>query len=306
MTTCRLPRVLCIVGMVRPWAIYYRAQALATKLCPRYNIEIVGYRHLPKEPRKYDIIHVQTPAALNLVMGERIYFEHPAWGFEIISTRSNAYIAQRPDRIANASFVVVKNPRLAQYAEGRVKCPITYIPNGVDERVFFPMPIRIGWCGNKKENMQEYKGVPLIREAVERLTHKWRTFAHVMFSEDPGNAPARILAKSEIAPWYRTLHAYVNASEGEGCSNTILEALASGVPVVSTDTGIAPELAKACDLRIVPRTVDGIEAALVEIIKPIMDRRELMYRKYRWSEIANQYDTLYQGVFARAKGNSDA
>lgn len=298
MTTCRLPRVLYIVGMVRPWAISYRAQALATKLCPRYNIEIVGYRHLPKEPRKYDIIHIQTPAALNLVMGERIYFEHPAWGFEIISTRSNAYIAQRPERVKNASFVVVKNPRLAEFAEGRVKCPITYIPNGVDERQFFPSTLRVGWCGNKKPDMQDYKGVGLVREAVAELARKWRTFARIEFVEDPGDAPARILAKSEIAPWYRTLDVYVNASEGEGCSNTILEALASGVPVVSTDTGIAPELAKKCHLQIVPRTAEGIEVGISHFLEPTLKRRELMYRKYRWSEIANKYDALYQGLLA--------
>lgn len=292
----KLKRILYIVGMVRPWAISYRAQALAAKLCTRYEIQIVGYRHAPKEPNRYHIVHIQTPAALDLILAQPRYVEHPRWGFEIISTRSNAHIAKRAKEITNAKFCVAKNPRLADYAEGHVTCPITYIPNGVDERTFFPMPIKIGWCGNKRPEMQEYKGVHLVREAVERLARKWRTFAHIMFSEDPGSAPARILAKSEIAPWYRTLDAYVNASEGEGCSNTILEALASGVPVVSTDTGIAPELAKKCDLRIVPRTVDGIEAALIKIIKPIMDRRELMYRKYRWSEIANKYAALYEKV----------
>ena len=291
-----MKRVLMVIGQVRRWAIGNRARGLAEMLSPNYEIEVVGKSQLPLDPSVYHVIHLHTPCLLPDIITAPGYMEHPCWGFEVISVRSNAHLAKCSEAVKRASFCIAKNPRLIDIAKPYVKdnCILKYIPNGVDERTFFPPPIYIGWCGNKRPASMEYKGVALIEQAVSQLKSQWGKYLHVEFVTDPGDSPERILKQQEIAPWYRTLSAYVGASEGEGCSNTVIEALASGVPVVSTNTGIIPELAKQCDVCVVERTVEGIVEGLKKVLGPIVQRRQIAMDNYRWKLIADQYDDVYQ------------
>ena len=47
---------------------------------------------------------------------------------------------------------------------------------------------------------------------------------------------------SSMPDFYRSLDLYICASDNEGTPNTVLEAMATGVAVISTDVGIVPEL----------------------------------------------------------------
>jgi len=291
-----MKRVLMVIGQVRRWAIGNRARGLAEVLSADYDVEIVGKSQLPPDPSVYHIIHLHTPCVLPDIVRAPGYMEHPCWGFELISVRSNQHLIKCADTVRNASFCIAKNPRLLDIARPHISdnCVLKYIPNGVDERTFFPPPIYVGWCGNKRPASKEYKGVALIEQAVIKLQKEWAKYLRLEFVTDPGDSPQRILKQQEIAPWYRTLSVYVNASEGEGCSNTTLEALASGVPVISTDTGIVPELADKCDLRIIDRSVDGIADGLRDVLGPLVLRRKIALDDYRWRLISQQYGKVYE------------
>lgn len=49
----------------------------------------------------------------------------------------------------------------------------------------------------------------------------------------------------DVGPWLEKMDVFVMGSKREGISNTILEAMASGLPVIATNTGGNPELVEA-------------------------------------------------------------
>jgi hypothetical protein len=136
--------------------------------------------------------------------------------------------------------VFVNNLKL--YAELRplVRRPLFYTPNGVDTRFFRPAPrapkavrFRAGWAGSLLNQNRAHRGFDdFIAPAVARVDgaelvtaareDRWRT-------------------RRQMRDFYRSLDAYVCASESEGTPNPCLEASACGVPVVTTAVGNMPE-----------------------------------------------------------------
>lgn len=80
--------------------------------------------------------------------------------------------------------------------------------------------------------------------------------------------------RSDVADLMRTLDIFVLPSINEGISNTILEAMASGLPVIATDVGGNPELVVDHETGIlVPKQNP---AAMSDAIKRYLDNPELI------------------------------
>jgi glycosyltransferase involved in cell wall biosynthesis len=69
-----------------------------------------------------------------------------------------------------------------------------------------------------------------------KLVQELRLEKHIQFL---GRIP-----REKTAPYYQEAGIFVMASLNEGMSNAMLEALASGLPIISTETGGAKELLK--------------------------------------------------------------
>jgi sugar transferase (PEP-CTERM/EpsH1 system associated) len=123
---------------------------------------------------------------------------------------------------------------------------------------------------------------------------------------------ARLLgARDDVASLLRGMDVYVLPSIAEGISNTILEAMACGLPVVATRTGGNPELVQ-----------DGVTGALV----PVGDRaalaralgafaedshfrstrgkagRQRAVEEFGMDRMASRYRELYREVSTRGRG----
>lgn len=128
-----------------------------------------------------------------------------------------------------------------------------YMPNSVDADAFErPREARetavIGWCGSTRY-YPAIKGVPLIREAAAML-------GLPLIIQD--GAQSR-LKPAEMPDWYAGIDVFVCASESESGPLPVLEAIAAGLPVVTTNVGVVPALVEAgLTLTVVDRNPDAI------------------------------------------------
>jgi sugar transferase (PEP-CTERM/EpsH1 system associated) len=164
---------------------------------------------------------------------------------------------------------------LESYLQQKVGVPrsrIAQIYNGVDAERFHPASERredvpcAGFSGADKfvigtvGRMQEVKDQVTLARAFARLVHEVPGGAQrlrlVMIGDGPlrervrvvlANAGVEQLAwlpgeRDDVPRLMRSFDLFVLPSLAEGISNTILEAMASGLPVLATDVGGNPEL----------------------------------------------------------------
>jgi glycosyltransferase involved in cell wall biosynthesis len=135
-------------------------------------------------------------------------------------------------------------------SEPDIPVPDIVIPDGVDAERFSPSPTTretndvpiVGWVGNSAWGTQaqevDVKGYrrlfePTILELAARGC-----------AVEPKVADPQInrIPFEEMPDFYRQLDVFICTSAMEGTPNPVLEAMACGVPVISTDVGIVPEI----------------------------------------------------------------
>lgn len=160
--------------------------------------------------------------------------------------------------------------------------PSAVISDGVDTSLFVPAglerfqsenlqnrTIRIGWAGNSQWVVGDLKGInTILRPAVSALQEAGYNVE--LITSDRLN---RMIPHDEMPGFYNGIDVYVCASSCEGTPNPVLEAMACGVPVVSTDVGLVPELFgdKQKHFILKERSVE----CMVDTLKALLDSPEL-------------------------------
>lgn len=225
-----------------------------------------------------------------------------------------------PDRYAEdfkgVGAIIATNDQLAGFAL-RTNPNTTVIPNGVDLDHFKPregwpdkqqQPFVIGFAGNIDGQGGPYKGWKFfvgaqVKLAMEGVAAKSVLYRHSQIPHD--EMPAE---------FYHKIDALILPSQGEGCSNVVTEALACGVPVISTKTGFHGErltdgenvLYIERDLETSsPQTTDQICDAVRRLMQEpelyrrlAMKGREFAVEHHDVRQVAAQYDTVFQALLA--------
>lgn len=127
--------------------------------------------------------------------------------------------------------------------------PQAICPDGVDLELFRPCNIerfqsidnrtvKFGWVGNSKWITGDLKGInTVIRPAIDELQAEGYDIELIASDRQD-----KLIPHDEMPGFYAQIDCYICASTCEGTPNPVLEAMACGVPVISTDVGLIPEV----------------------------------------------------------------
>jgi glycosyltransferase involved in cell wall biosynthesis len=201
--------------------------------------------------------------------------------------------------------------------------PLAVLPDGVDPGRFRPVgldrlgetgrPLRVGWVGNSNwgdDPKRDPKGLhSILNPAVERL----RTEG---FEIDQHYADSTVQRRSrdEMVTYYGEIDVLVCSSEIEGTPNPVLEAMASGVPVVSTRVGIVPDVLgpKQAEFILPERAV----APMADALRRLVENRDLLVdlsaenlksiKTWSWEKTTEGWPQFWEAATARHRDGQRA
>lgn len=177
------------------------------------------------------------------------------------------------------------------------------IKNGTDSDIFFPadivpefstglIAVSNSWSTNLKKGFEIISSFSELENVT--ILHIGRWPEHVQPKK------VKLLGaktENEIAQILRTGHVFLFPSEFEACSNTVVEALASGLPVIYHQSGGTPELCgKKYGLPLPAKplnnfTIDNF--TMINIIQELMDR----YSEMRKAILDDLYSFSFECCF---------
>jgi sugar transferase (PEP-CTERM/EpsH1 system associated) len=296
------------------------------------------------------IVHTRNTSGLDALVpallagvAHRVHSEH---GWDVGDLRGEQRKPALLRRLHSplVSHYITVSRDLARYLERRVgiaPARITPICNGVDtdrfhpdatsaRREVLPAELRneglflVGTVGR----IQPVKDQALLLRAFAAALIAWpdlRSRARVaVVGDGPQLDALRTLAASlgitdltwlpgaqnDVPRILRSFDLFVLPSLNEGISNTLLEALASGLPVVATKVGGNPELVDdGVTGKLFP--VGDVEALKLAIIDYATDRtmrqrqgeaaRETAVRRFGLTAMVDQYQSVYDRLLARSE-----
>lgn len=237
---------------------------------------------------------------------------------------SKQYVVLKPifRRIwSNADAVVANSIGLKELANKFMpNLPIPVIPNGIDTNEFFPSTDRRAkklqiLCVSR---LIQRKGVQHLVEAMPSIIKAHPTVKLTIIGEGDyylrlvervreleirANVTFRgLVPHSELAAEYRMAKLYVQPSFYEGMSNTVLEAMASGLPIIVSGKGGNEELYRD-NATIVPY---GEPQAIADAVSNLLDDQSKLDAMGReslaiaselsWQSVAESYLNLYESI----------
>jgi glycosyltransferase involved in cell wall biosynthesis len=272
---------IAIVADAKGWALHNIAVNIVKNLQIKFNIDIIYSEDYPDTNKlycklfsdsSYDIVHfllrkkMFSPALINPFFQELVSEEIKAayakgLSETIITASVYDHLLLDETDIKKHSFYfkyiidgyTVSSEKLNKtYNQiSSYPGPAMVIEDGVDQEKFYPLLLErlvdskrnivVGWVGNSlwgRGDGIDHKGfTTIVLPAIQLLID-----AELKVEIKAADCNVQMIPHDEMISYYKSIDILVCTSDIEGTPNPILEAMACGIPIISTDVGIVPQV----------------------------------------------------------------
>lgn len=210
-------------------------------------------------------------------------------------------------------YMVTSNKLLEIYNKKENK-PEAVIHDGVDLTKYFPQNLErfneniekiiAGWVGNSKfkdsDNDDDMKGVEgIIKPAIAELKEEGYNIELELADRN-----IKMIPQEEMPKFYNKISVYICASKEEGTPLTILESMAMGIPVITTDVGVAREALGELEKKYIME--ERSKECLKNKIKLLFENKKELsaiskenmeqVKKFDWTIVCKQYKDFFENI----------
>lgn len=332
--------VVCMAGYTSFANRIRRADVGLFDIAKRPGRDFSCYRRVFQLLRKLrpDIVHTRNVGTIDCQfiakaagVPYRIHGEH-GWDIsDLDGTRTKTVMRRRLSKTVVDRYMTVSR-HMATWLKNDIGIPqerIVQIYNGIDSCAFAPgrdlrdrqwrnRPIVVGSVGRLdpiKDHMTLLRAFNKILR-LETGSVDWRlvivgdgemrnTLEKFVIENDLESIVQFTGASNDVASHLREFDIFVLPSLNEGISNTILEAMATELPVIATTVGGNPEL--VCDGEtgrlVLPGNVDELATALLDYAKDSAKARQharaarsRVVRKFSTGKMVSEYTLMYDAA----------
>ena len=187
------------------------------------------------------------------------------------------------------------------------KCVIT---DGVDLDDFYPKnekrfdniskrKIVIGWSGNSEWNShkEDFKGLnTILKPVIDELIEEGYPIEYYFADRQNGMIP-----HNEMIDYYSKIDVYVCPSKIEGTPNPVLESMACGIPVITTDVGIVKQVFGKKQMQFVlkERTKECLKERLIylienpELFEELGKENTEQIKNWTWEKVSKKFKKFF-------------
>lgn len=197
--------------------------------------------------------------------------------------------------------------------------PMSIISDGVNLDFFMPTKLerlldtnrvlKIGWAGNSEWGATEldHKG---LRTIIEPLVQKLAKDGLKVVGQYCDSKISR-LSREHMPDYYNSVDIYVCSSLNEGTPNPVLEAMACGIPILSTDVGIVRDVFGPLQQEFIvkDRTSPEFEKKLRRLVTDPFLRKQLSQENLKyikacsWEQKSQEWISFFTSALELKKDN---
>ncbi|MCC6933571.1 MAG: glycosyltransferase family 4 protein [Deltaproteobacteria bacterium] len=281
---------------VQGWAWWHRSHHIQENLSPAFQLDIKQDKE-KYNPLDYDIVMIFDYYFLTLD-----HFTVPPPDRLLIGCSNSRLIDEMIYVVEQSHCLAGFMNNFGDYKKMTGHPNYFCCQNGVDTSLFYPpaqRPEKFKACWVGSLNSMCNKGGDLIKAACEKAGVEL-----ICVGVDPRYD--KLLSHDQLREQaYHHASVLICASEFEGTPNPALEAMACGVPVISTRVGNMPELIReGYNGILVNRSVDEIADA-IRVIAALdketlaINCRQSIENGWTWKQQTKKYETMFTTLAAR-------